>query len=360
MYQLTSVFLLKLKTIASLLLLQLLLTSAAPINAVMPRIVLPPKIIHTEESIQSADAELEPTTGEFNTKDGLTINETLLVDSLIRKTIVHLPKHYEAHQKRPLVIVLHGAKLSGWIAQAVTGFDKLANEEHFIVAYPDALHQQWNDGRRAGDTPSYGIDDVHFISTLIDYMAWKYNIDPDQVYVAGYSSGGMLAQKLGLELTHKISAIAEVSASLPINQLQKNKKPSRPISLLMINGTADRAFPWDGGSTRIIRISVGEVAPIMTTFDYWVEANGGPSELPQRKDALQKKVGGTKVSLRNTRTQNGKCVMLYQIHGGGHTWPGSEVPLRYIPFLGRQSRNLNASELIWEFFKRNQQDCQPI
>jgi polyhydroxybutyrate depolymerase len=355
-----SIFLLKTKTLFTLLFLQWALIGFTQAFAALPRIVLPPKIIHTEESIQNEHAELEPTNGEFNTKDGLTIHETLLVDSLIRKTIVHLPQYYKANQKLPLVIVLHGAKLSGWIAQAVTGFDKLSNEENFIVTYPDALNQQWNDGRKASDTPSYGIDDVHFIATLIDYMAWKYNVDPNQVYVAGYSSGGMLAQKLGLELTHKVSAIAEVAASLPINQLQKNEKPSRPISILMINGTADRAFPWEGGTTRIIRVSVGEVAPIMTTFDYWVQANDGPGEVPQRQDALQKKIGGTRVSLRNTRTQNGKCVMLYQIHGGGHTWPGSEVPLRYIPFLGRQSRNMNASELIWEFFKHNQADCQPI
>lgn len=350
----------KIKNLFVILPLQIALISSASAFAALHRITFPPKIIHTEESIQNTGKEPEPTTGEFNTEDGLTIHETLLVDSLIRRTIVHLPSHFKANQKLPLVIVLHGAKLSGWIAQAVTGFDRLSNEEGFIVTYPDALNQQWNDGRKAGDTPSYGIDDVHFIATLIDYMAWKYQIDPERVYIAGYSSGGMLAQKLALELTYKVSAIAEVASSFPINQLRLSKKPGKPISVLMINGTADRAFPWEGGSTRIIRINVGEVAPVMTTFNYWVNANGGPGDLPQRQEALQKKLGGTRVSLYNTRTQNGKCVMLYKIHGGGHTWPGSEVPLRYIPFLGSQSRHLNASELIWEFFKHNQTDCQPI
>lgn len=313
----------------------------------------------TEESVQRHETDLELTSGKFDTKAGLTINETLLVEGLTRRTIVHLPKQFEAHTKRPLVIVLHGAKLSGWIAQAVTGFDKLANEENFIVTYPDAIHRQWDDGRPEGFTPAYGINDVKFIATLIDYLVWKYNVDPEKVYVTGYSSGGMLTQKLGLELTDKIAAIAEVASSLPMAQLQKNEKPSRPISLLMINGSADKAFPWNGGNTKIVRIRVGEVAPVMTTYQYWVEANGGAdNDTRQRAESLQKYKGGTKVEFLNTRTENGTCVMLYKINGGGHTWPGSEVPLRYIPFLGRQSKQMNASELIWEFFKNNEADCQ--
>lgn len=314
----------------------------------------------TEESAQYNETGLELTTGKFDTKYGLTIHETLLVDGLIRKSIVHLPRQYNASKKLPLVIVLHGAKLSGGIAQALTGFDRLANEKSFIVTYPDAINRQWNDGRPEGYTPSYGVNDVQFISTLIDYMVWKYKADPEQVYVAGYSSGGMLAQKLALEITDKISAIAEVAASLPMAQLKLNKKPDKPISVLMINGSADRAFPWDGGDTRIVRIRVGPVAPIMTTFQYWVEANGGSDDAPHRQESLQKKPGGTQVEFLSARTEDETCVVLYKINGGGHTWPGSDVPLPYIPFLGRKSKQLNASELIWEFFQNHEKDCEDV
>jgi polyhydroxybutyrate depolymerase len=142
-------------------------------------------------------------------------------------------------------------------------------------------------------------------------------------------------------------------------QLKKNEKPSRPISLLMINGSADKAFPWNGGNTSIVRIRVGEVAPILTTYNYWVNANDGADiDIKKKEESLQKRAGGTKVEFINTQTENGACILLYKINGGGHTWPGSEVPLRYIPLLGRQSRQMNASELIWEFFKNNKDDCQ--
>jgi len=314
------------------------------------------QFLPTEESNQNQTAPV-PKSNAIETKNGLTINETLLSNGMVRKALVHLPSHYTLEDKRALVIVLHGALLSGWIAQAATGFDKIANEENFIVAYPDALHQQWNDGRSAADTPSYGVDDVEFISQLMDYIDWKYHIKKDEIYVVGFSSGGMLAQKIGLEKTEKVAAIAEVAASLPMPQMALQEKPSRPLSVLMINGTKDQAFPWAGGITQIVRVRVGAVAPILTTYQYWINANGGPGPIPPRQEALQKDKTGTSVNLLNTRAANGSCIMLYRINGGGHTWPGSEVPLPYIPFLGRQTRDLNASELIWEFFKRQHSDC---
>jgi polyhydroxybutyrate depolymerase len=250
-----------------------------------------------------------------------------------------------------LVIVLHGARLSAKIAELVTEFDKLSNEKHFIVVYPNAIYRQWNDGRRKEDNPSYGIDDVKFISQLIDYLIWKYHINPKRVYVAGYSSGGMLSQKLGMEVTDKIAAIAEVASSLPLSQIALNIKPTKPLPVLMINGTNDPAFPWGGGTTSIIGIKVGPVAPVMESAQYWIDANGGLTVEPRIQRLIGDKKGKTTVDMTHFSTKSNAPVILYKINGGGHTWPGSEVPLRSIPFLGRQSKELNGSELIWEFFK---------
>ena len=310
----------------------------------------------TEESSQTTGVKTPPPK-PIDSGDGLTINETLLVNGLVRKAWVHLPSYYSTDQKRPLLIVLHGARLSGWIAEAATGFDKIANQENFIVAYPDAIHQQWNDGRAPVNNPSAGIDDVGFLTQLIDYVNWKYHVAKNKVYIAGFSSGGMLAQKMALEQTDKVAAIATVASSLPMPQFTLQRMPSRPISVLMINGTRDRAFPWAGGTTHIVHVKVGPVAPILSTYQYWVKANGGSGDISPRQATVKKNKIGPSVNLLNTRAHNGSCIILYKINGGGHTWPGSEVPLPYIPFLGKQSRDLNASELIWEFFKQQHNDC---
>ena len=43
----------------------------------------------------------------------------------------------------------------------------------------------------------------------------------------------------------------------------------------------------------------------------------------------------------------------YVVNGGGHTWPGG---VQYLPaaLIGKTTHNLNASDLIWEFFSKHQ------
>jgi len=45
-------------------------------------------------------------------------------------------------------------------------------------------------------------------------------------------------------------------------------------------------------------------------------------------------------------------VVLYATGGGGHTWPGG---LQYFPesIIGKTSREFNASEIIWQFFREH-------
>jgi poly(3-hydroxybutyrate) depolymerase len=43
-----------------------------------------------------------------------------------------------------------------------------------------------------------------------------------------------------------------------------------------------------------------------------------------------------------------RAVELYEIRGGGHTWPGG--PRVTAPRLGRTTRELDATRAIWDFF----------
>lgn len=87
-----------------------------------------------------------------------------------RDFAIYVPKKYNKNYKIPLVIVLHGGSGSGVSIEKYTGFSKLAKDEKFIVAYPDAYSGQWNDGREFIQSKSYRlkIDDVGFISKMID------------------------------------------------------------------------------------------------------------------------------------------------------------------------------------------------
>ncbi|NMD03070.1 MAG: phospholipase, partial [Bacteroidales bacterium] len=55
---------------------------------------------------------------------------------------------------------------------------------------------------------------------------------------------------------------------------------------------------------------------------------------------------------RYVNESDGTEVILYAVEGGGHTWPGG---FQYLPawIIGKTSRDIDANEVIWAFFKRH-------
>ena len=43
-------------------------------------------------------------------------------------------------------------------------------------------------------------------------------------------------------------------------------------------------------------------------------------------------------------------IILVEIDGGGHTWPGVTPPVR---FIGKSTKDVSANDMIWEFFQRH-------
>ena len=95
-------------------------------------------------------------------------------------------------------------------------FNDCADRNNFIVVYPNSLGPYWNDGRVDMNSVSFkaNIDDVRFISGLIDHIASLHRVDTGRVYIAGFSNGGMMALRLGIAIPEKLTAISSVSGLL--------------------------------------------------------------------------------------------------------------------------------------------------
>lgn len=53
-----------------------------------------------------------------------------------------------------------------------------------------------------------------------------------------------------------------------------------------------------------------------------------------------------------TNNTNGADAILCTIMGGGHSFPGSNIPDRP-RILGKKNNDINGSEVIWKFFKQH-------
>jgi polyhydroxybutyrate depolymerase len=164
---------------------------------------------------------------------GKDLRTSFIHDSLKRTFNIHIPASFDKTVQLPLVIALHGRGANGASMVFLThkGFNKMADKDGFIMVYPDGIELNWNDGRmdeEANDRAHReNIDDVGFISALIDSLINDYNIDPKRVYVTGISNGAIMSYRLACELSDKITAIAPVDGiSLPCFFL--NVRPPDP------------------------------------------------------------------------------------------------------------------------------------
>jgi polyhydroxybutyrate depolymerase len=277
-------------------------------------------------------------------------------DGLKRTYVTHVPPSSGKTKPMPLVIALHGGGGTGEKMEKLTlgGFNKLSDREGFVVVYPDGIEAHWNDGR---DKVKYRahrekIDDVGSLSALIDHLAEGGTIDKRRVYVTGISNGTMMSNRLACELTGRVRAIAPVAGNMPYD-LVPRCSPSRPIPVLMISGTKDPMMPWAGREAHFLRQEFGKVLAVPETIKFWVTHNRCAPAPAVTREPDKDPQDGTRVRKEvYAGCESGTEVILYAVDGGGHAWPGG---YRYLPekLIGKTSADVDANELIWNFFKKH-------
>jgi polyhydroxybutyrate depolymerase len=269
--------------------------------------------------------------------------ESVRVDGTRRNYLLHVPPPSTANVPKPLVLVFHGGGGTAANMPRFTGFDDLADAKGFFVAYPDSLNKHWNDGRDLSPA-----DDVAFIRALISDLQLAHKIDPKRIYATGISNGGFFSNRLACDLADKIAAIASVAATMP-EVLAPICNPSRPVSVMFIHGTEDPLVPIAGGP---VARTHGNALSLTQAARFWRDWDQA-SPKPVSDDLPEKVHDGTTV--HREVFGGGKQateVVVYTIQGGGHTWPGGS---QYAPalFVGKASKNLEATQVIWDFFEKH-------
>lgn len=279
--------------------------------------------------------------------------DSITVDGLTRTYIVHVPPSYDEMTPTPVVLVFHGGGGSAQRMVNFTGFNALSDQEGFIVVYPNGVDNHWNDGRGVQKYRAQreNIDDVKFVSLLLDHLMQEYTIDETRVYAAGISNGAMMSCRLACELSERIAAIAMVAGAMS-DALSVYCSPLRPVSVLVISGTDDPLVLWEGGNIQFGRQNLGSTLSVPDTVMYWVTRNnclGTPTVtwLPDIYDD-----GTTVWKEVYSHGEEHTEVVLYAIEGGGHTWPGGpQYASKRI--IGRTCYDIDATEVIWQFFSEH-------
>jgi polyhydroxybutyrate depolymerase len=224
-----------------------------------------------------------------------------------------------------------------------------SDEAGFIAVYPNGtgaadIFLTWNAGGLQGKMAEGKADDVKFIGSLLDDLATVVDVDPKRVYATGMSNGGMMCYRLAAELSDRIAAIVPVAGTMAI----EDASPNRPVPIMHFHGTADRIVPFGGpgeGTPQFLSFKSVE-----ETINIWAKLNrcGKEPVVEKLEDTADDGTTVTKVTYASK--EGGAEVVLVEIEGGGHTWPGVEPPIQ---FIGKSTKDVSANDMIWEFFQRH-------
>jgi len=174
----------------------------------------------------------------------------LVIGSEERPAEVDIPTDYDPTVSHPLLMVLHGfGPFTGRIQAGFLGILNVVDEKHLVVLLPDGTLNEdgnrfWNATEACCD-PSDTVDDVGYLSGLIEEAKQTYNIDPNRVYLMGHSNGGFMSLRMACEASELITAIVSLAGST-FEDPADCQPATVPVSVLAVHGTADETIAYEG------------------------------------------------------------------------------------------------------------------
>ena len=279
--------------------------------------------------------------------------EYLSINGEKRSYIIHVPESYDETMPTPLVLVLHGGGGNAKNIENVSGFNEKADEEGFIVVYPDGTGRfqrkllTWNAGFCCGYALENNIDDVFFIRSLIEHIQQEYTINESRIYVTGLSNGGIMTYRIGAELSDIIAAITPVASQIGGQATEEESiwripESEYPVSVMAFNGMQDKRVPYDGGPPIENGSHVYSWMSVNESITFWVEQNQCLS-FPQRNISAS----GNIIIDTYSGGKNSSEVVLVTIVDGTHSWPGGQ---KGWDKGDEPTTEISATDMMWDFF----------
>lgn len=244
-----------------------------------------------------------------------TTARTFTVDSA-RPALVVLPSDV-AQGPRPLVLVLHGFGSSGAAIDGYLDWRSVAAKRGVVLAFPNGTvatgNRFWNATDNCCDFTGTRVDDSTYLASLVGEIAAHTPIDRTRVYVFGHSNGGFMAYRLACDHADEFAAIVSLAGATFADKAQC--APSKPVSVLSINGTADYIVSIKGGP------SFDPYPSTATSLRYWSSYDGcNPKALLRRTGTLRFLASGAATTVFSYRPcPAGVNVDFWRMTGAAHT-----------------------------------------
>lgn len=245
----------------------------------------------------------------------------------------------------PAVIDLHGLDSNGPAQAALSGFRRLADSEGFVVAEPSGpVGPLGVTGWEIAALDEARRNDIGAMTRLIESLVDEHCVDPERVFVAGYSNGGFLAAELGCSPGVEVAAVAAIAGFHAPPECERN------VPTLVMHGTADPIVPLGpNGTSLIVDDTTPEPVKELLSSSIEGEVAASAADAGCESAPTSSKLAPTITKLNYEGCSDAAAHELMLIDGGGHTWPGA-APTADADFVGPTTSELDATSTAWKFF----------
>ena len=200
------------------------------------------------------------------------------------------------------------------------GWRELADEEGFVVAFPNGTRDQWNQRFWDVDYAFHpGSTSTTTGSLLLAATCRDARLDPDRTFVTGFSNGAEMCFQLACRESATFRGFGPVIGMM-LYTLWDDCNPEFLRPIITMNGTDDGVTLFEGDPNNTGGWGAYHSIPDMVEF--WADKLETPDlERVFIKDTAPN--DGSTVRLdRYSSDAHERRLWYYEVIGGGHDWPG--------------------------------------
>ncbi len=185
-----------------------------------------------------------------------------------------VPNGYVRGTPTPLVVLLHGYTATAATQDAYFRLSQTAQARGFLLALPDGTvdgqgQNFWNATDACCGFGQSTVDDVAYVTAVINDMKARFTVDSKRVFLVGHSNGAFMSHRMACDRSGLIAGIVSLAGAVWADPTRC--QASEPVNILQVHGTIDAVIRYGGG------MAVATAPPYPgaeTTVATWGAKNG--------------------------------------------------------------------------------------
>jgi polyhydroxybutyrate depolymerase len=160
-----------------------------------------------------------------------------------------VPPAHDGVTPLPLMVLLHGYSATAGAQDLYFRATATARARGYYLILPDGTidrdgNRFWNATPACCNFGGSPVDDVAYLTALLDEAESLVPVDTARVYFYGHSNGGFMSYRMACELSERITAIVSLAGADFAGEM--DCVPGQGVSVLQVHGTMDDSVDYAG------------------------------------------------------------------------------------------------------------------